>query len=816
MADDRSNEVVVDLQCDESLSSQPSYTTTRQENGLQVIPVQTQWDTSSSEEQSIASSLTKNKTTPTRAAKRVKSPEKSTSLSKTVAPKRSTSTKKDFTNTDLSSYINQLKTVRHPELPLGTRVWTRVFGSCDWPSILWSLDYCPRVSWQELIEGYSEGKVLILFYGERSIMWVKPTQLSPIYEKEETRSNNLVKWGEKNSKSGVALAALEELHHSFEDPEEELNRIHSAVGFDVYSNAAIRVGQCEACGEIGPQLFCEYCKKGWHTLCLDPPILKKQDLKEGSTWNCPACLNNNTVVVTQDEPQKIEITEATGLTPDWIIYAAAYDVFLLQKPTTQQPYIKDLLDPCTNDKNNPNIPAEKLYDKHDNGLKLSNSWAGYYIILNPDYKSQVQWRFVNRAVDEVENDRVPAVILVCRNSTDAAYYQRLRPYPRVLLKRQCVRFKNYEHTPIGFGIVVFCIAKKNWKDLYGRFFDAFCRFGEMNMPIDLQVLVDPEFVALLSRVQEQAAVSHRDHWVQCKDCKKWRMVSYETAQKFKNKDWHCSDLKPQCTDCTTIQRKVEILGVIYASRAENDFDPDVESGKTHSSKDQQDSGQTKHYTNSSLASSQEKEALSLESQKDTCSEQILDKDAMEICSSTPEQKQGEDLTCFARRVCCRSTLEKLVSLPPKNNTQKMRNLDLQSSENPALVSESVLSSLDLARQSRMAANRAFLKGLDKEPSAIHKGEIAALQATNGLIADAAAEIYKRAEITDLEFQIQKAKRRCEEIKRRRQTEEARLLKELENKVRAEEEARQAKEIAIDAVQQLEARLAQLRKTKSLA
>lgn len=53
----------------------------------------------------------------------------------------------------------------------------------------------------------------------------------------------------------------------------------------------------------------------------------------------------------------------------------------------------------------------------------------------------------------------------------------------------------------------------------------------------------------------------------------------------------------------------------------------------------------------------------------------------------------------------------------------------------------------------MAANRAFLKGLDKEPSAIHKGEIAALPASNGLIADAAAEIYKRAEITNLEFQV---------------------------------------------------------------
>ncbi len=43
-----------------------------------------------------------------------------------------------------------------------------------------------------------------------------------------------------------------------------------------------------------------------------------------------------------------------------------------------------------------------------NGLLLSNSWAGYHMLLNPDYKAAVQWRFVNRAIDEVENDSVRA------------------------------------------------------------------------------------------------------------------------------------------------------------------------------------------------------------------------------------------------------------------------------------------------------------------------------------------------------------------------------------------------------------------------
>ena len=46
-----------------------------------------------------------------------------------------------------------------------------------------------------------------------------------------------------------------------------------------------------------------------------------------------------------------------------------------------------------------------------NGLLLSNSWAGFHMLLNPDYKAAVQWRFVNRAIDEVENDSVRPTFL---------------------------------------------------------------------------------------------------------------------------------------------------------------------------------------------------------------------------------------------------------------------------------------------------------------------------------------------------------------------------------------------------------------------
>jgi hypothetical protein len=43
--------------------------------------------------------------------------------------------------------------------------------------------------------------------------------------------------------------------------------------------------------------------------------------------------------------------------------AAAFRVFGLERPTAARPFIAGLLDPCTNSKLAPNIPAEKLYDK---------------------------------------------------------------------------------------------------------------------------------------------------------------------------------------------------------------------------------------------------------------------------------------------------------------------------------------------------------------------------------------------------------------------------------------------------------------------
>ena len=240
-----------------------------------------------------------------------------------------------------------------------------------------------------------------------------------------------------------------------------------------------------------------------------------------------------------------------GLTPDWIIDAGCR-MFGLNVPTVQEPIVKGLLDPCTNDKRDPNIPAEKTYDKRQDGLKQENPWKGYHVILNPSYESQVQWRFINRAINEVEWGFCPGILLVCRNSTDTSYFQRLLPFPRIFLRRDAVRFKDYTHTPIGFGIAVFCLVSpivtpEEKMATYSRFYNEFRHAGEFNIPFDGEFLKDVRFKELTDRLHVEAALKYRDSWVACDECDRWREVppTQSLAEVGAKDTWRCRDAYPQ-------------------------------------------------------------------------------------------------------------------------------------------------------------------------------------------------------------------------------------------------------------------------------
>ena len=86
----------------------------------------------------------------------------------------------------------------------------------------------------------------------------------------------------------------------------------------------------------------------YHASCLSPPVLYPDvitDRHKYNTgdededdadlrWSCKACgmVNGNP----KDEDKLVRM----GLTPDWIIHEAAFNMFKLKEPTLERPYIQ--------------------------------------------------------------------------------------------------------------------------------------------------------------------------------------------------------------------------------------------------------------------------------------------------------------------------------------------------------------------------------------------------------------------------------------------------------------------------------------------
>lgn len=683
-----------------------------------------------------------------------------------------------------------------PSFPPGTKVWCKIPGHVKWPGILWSLSLSrgdigslilsapkPQNEKTEIAPRPGPasshppppvvplGTVLFRFYGQHSMAWIHQDKLErPSKEEEEELSKQLRSWGKSGNNVHLVNLTLDEMSGARESPAEEVSRMTEI--YDSYLSQRMETNICWSCRDGGANVLqCGTCDRRFHSMCLRSPAVSEDHIPEGR-WECPCCFQTQAV---QDSLSvtasgvgdggqvgaiEEEEVERMGLTADWLISAAAFQVFKLPRPTAQRPYIPNLLDPCTNSKTAPNIPAQVLYDKNDDGLKLCNSWAGHYILLNPDYRAQVQWRFVNRAIDEVENGSVPAVVLVVRNSTDTAYFQRLRPYPRVMLRRSTAQFKDYSKAPPGFGIAVFCVAKLDKKELFSDFIRAFQPFGEPSLPFDLEFLNTDEFYKQMHRSREYAAKFLRDNWVQCSRCIKWRIVDFGAASAIgEQDDWNCSMLRPPYSSCGTPLTRSELVGGHYRARKEGE-DPYGAGG------DESLQPFNTTVTNDTTMLHQKEKCLLAGKQDETTNP---NKKAMAV--NIPS-----------------ASVSRAISVTP------LGPLKAAASRGP---DAEVATALELARAARIAANRAYLEQIQATDTnnATGKGVQDALPCDHPAVLTAAREVARIAALQACAAQKETAQQSYEQARRIRQRDEKRLLDELKIIRDQENQARQLWEAA---------------------
>lgn len=120
------------------------------------------------------------------------------------------------------------------------------------------------------------------------------------------------------------------------------------------------------------------------------------------------------------------ITHTTGktnwFTPEWLWKAAEKVMGGID------------LDPCSNSKENPAVPASTLYTKEEDGL--SKPWFGR-VYMNPPWGRGVTDKWVGKAIQEYQEGRVSQVVLALPASTETKWFAPLYDYTICFAQGRC-------------------------------------------------------------------------------------------------------------------------------------------------------------------------------------------------------------------------------------------------------------------------------------------------------------------------------------------------------------------------------------------
>lgn len=126
------------------------------------------------------------------------------------------------------------------------------------------------------------------------------------------------------------------------------------------------------------------------------------------------------------------------------------------------------LDPCSNSKETPNVPAATHYTREDDGL--TQEWRGC-VYMNPPYGREID-EWIAKLVSEYEAGNVTEAIALVPSRTDTQWWQRLREYHVCLVSGRLKFIGNNDSAP--FPSAVFYLGQN-----IGRFVYAFEELGDI-------------------------------------------------------------------------------------------------------------------------------------------------------------------------------------------------------------------------------------------------------------------------------------------------------------------------------------------------
>lgn len=157
------------------------------------------------------------------------------------------------------------------------------------------------------------------------------------------------------------------------------------------------------------------------------------------------------------------------------------------------------VDPCSNNKEAPNVPARIHFTKDDNGL--AQEWKGK-VYVNPPYGNEIG-KWVDKAIAEHNLGHAKEIVLLVAAMPDTQWFRQLDPYAICLLTGR-LTFKGAPN-PAPFPSAVVYIGSN-----YKKFKKIFSNFGRVILPDGLVTKKKPEPIVEPTPVPEPINDSDRE------------------------------------------------------------------------------------------------------------------------------------------------------------------------------------------------------------------------------------------------------------------------------------------------------------------
>ena len=129
------------------------------------------------------------------------------------------------------------------------------------------------------------------------------------------------------------------------------------------------------------------------------------------------------------------------------------------------------LDPCSNDEDNPNVPAKKVYTEITNGL--AHRWTANSVFMNHPYSQSDKW--IPYAVSQYELGYAKEMILLIKLDVSTKWWRSVSQYSWIAVNERMKFGDGTGASPFQSAIIY---LGKNLK----KFNTIFCKYGTLYAP----------------------------------------------------------------------------------------------------------------------------------------------------------------------------------------------------------------------------------------------------------------------------------------------------------------------------------------------